>query len=254
MRGVRSCRLPWYALAVALAVCLAGVSPVTAADIQTITHGARVELGSHTVQGKLTLFDFYADWCGGCQQLEPVLQRYATRHADELAIRKVDIVRWDSPVASQFRLRSIPHLKLLDTDGAVLAEGDAGAVLAALDRELGVAGGGAGVSGGLVVFALVLAAVIVAGLLLGTSRRKAGPGAATALPPQRRPEPRRADPPAADPDAAPIWFAVMQGNLEGPFSIKDLQEMRRRSVLEDSCQVRRKGDAGWQTLGEVVGS
>lgn len=39
------------------------------------------------------------------------------------ALLKVDIARWDSPVARQFNIRSIPHLMVYDRSGTKVAEG-----------------------------------------------------------------------------------------------------------------------------------
>ena len=88
-----------------------------AADVPVIASGDRVDVKDHLAVGRLTLFDFYADWCGGCRQLEPHIHRYAAGFPERLAVRKIDIVRWDSPVAEQYGLNSIPHLKLYDERG-----------------------------------------------------------------------------------------------------------------------------------------
>ena len=39
------------------------------------------------------------------------------------ALLKVDVARWDSPVARQFNIRSLPHLMVYDRSGAKVAEG-----------------------------------------------------------------------------------------------------------------------------------
>ncbi|MCK5378186.1 MAG: thioredoxin family protein, partial [Acidobacteria bacterium] len=93
------------------AVLLSSVAAMGAAqDIQTISHGDRVDITTALVPGKLTLIDFYADWCRPCRSLAPKLDRLANANSDVLSIRKVDIINWDSAVAAQYRLQSIPHL------------------------------------------------------------------------------------------------------------------------------------------------
>ena len=37
-------------------------TPVSGELVATISHGERVEVESHTVQGEWTLFEYYADW------------------------------------------------------------------------------------------------------------------------------------------------------------------------------------------------
>jgi thioredoxin 2 len=62
------------------------------------------------------LVDLWADWCGPCRAVEPVLERLATRQAGKLKVLKVDVDR--SPaVAARFDAASIPLLVLL-RDGA----------------------------------------------------------------------------------------------------------------------------------------
>jgi hypothetical protein len=49
-----------------------------------------------------------------------------------------------------------------------------------------------------------------------------------------------------------IWFAVVQGSLDGPYSVEQLAGLRRSGALEGSARVRRRGDATWRTLDDVV--
>ena len=41
----------------------------------------------------------------------------------QFALLQVDIASWDSPVAKRYQLHSIPHLKVYDGTGKLLAEG-----------------------------------------------------------------------------------------------------------------------------------
>ena len=55
------------------------------------------------------IVDFYADWCGPCHALAPVLASVADAYADRIDVVKVDVDR--SPeLAADFGIRSIPTL------------------------------------------------------------------------------------------------------------------------------------------------
>lgn len=59
------------------------------------------------------LVDFYADWCGPCKQLEPIVERVAA--ATDGVVAKVDIDTHQQ-LARQFQVRGVPTM-LLFVDG-----------------------------------------------------------------------------------------------------------------------------------------
>lgn len=95
-----------------------------------ISHGQEIALKDYVATGKTTVFDFYSDYCPPCRALMPLMEKLHHARAD-LSVVKIDINRpgvkgidWGSPVAKEFKLESIPHLKVYNPDGTLKAEGD----------------------------------------------------------------------------------------------------------------------------------
>jgi len=124
-------------LVLSTAACLAAAFAARAAEVHAkgsaplhISHGQNITLSDYLVPGKTTVFDFYSEYCPPCRAISPKLEKLHAERAD-IAVVKVDINRpgvkgidWQSPVARQYDLQSIPHFKIFGPDGKLKAEGD----------------------------------------------------------------------------------------------------------------------------------
>ena len=86
---------------------------------EVISHGAQVDINQHLALGSVTVVEFYADWCGPCRLLSPSLEQMASSDP-EVALRKIDIVRWGTPVSQQFNIHSVPQVNVYDRGGRLV--------------------------------------------------------------------------------------------------------------------------------------
>ena len=66
------------------------------------------------------LVDFWAEWCGPCKMIGPILEELESEMGDKIKIVKVDVDN-NNQTAMKFAIRSIPTL-ILVKDGAVIAQ------------------------------------------------------------------------------------------------------------------------------------
>ena len=98
--------------------------------ITTHGKGEKVELSDLTVKGRITVFDFYSDFCPPCRALSGPLEQMV-KSCPKVILRRVDINRpgvqgidWKSPTYRSRQIRGIPHLVVCDESGKVRLEGN----------------------------------------------------------------------------------------------------------------------------------
>lgn len=65
---------------------------------------------------KPCIIDFYADWCGPCKMVAPVLEELAREYEGKLYVYKID-TEAEQELASVFGIRSIPSLLFVPLEG-----------------------------------------------------------------------------------------------------------------------------------------
>lgn len=67
---------------------------------------------------KPVVVDFWADWCGPCKQIAPILEEFATEQSERFTIAKLDVDA-NVAIATKYAVMSIPTL-LIFKDGQVV--------------------------------------------------------------------------------------------------------------------------------------
>ena len=77
--------------------------------------------------GKPVVVDFWAEWCGPCRMVGPIVEELAAEYEGKVIIGKMDVDE-NQAIPAQFGIRSIPTL-ILFKGGQVGGENYFGAVL-----------------------------------------------------------------------------------------------------------------------------
>ena len=68
-------------------------------------------------KGKLpAIIDFYADWCGPCRRVAPIMEKLAEEYDGKLLVYKINVDK-EKELASVFQTRSIPVVLFIPVEG-----------------------------------------------------------------------------------------------------------------------------------------
>ncbi len=70
---------------------------------------------------KPAIIDFYADWCGPCKMVAPILEELSDDYSDQIVIYKIDTEK-ESELAAAFGIQSIPTFLFIPVDGTPLMQ------------------------------------------------------------------------------------------------------------------------------------
>ena len=64
---------------------------------------------------KIVIVDFYAQWCGPCKALSPILEEISDEYAGKVDVYKIDVDQ-EEDLAIAFGIRTIPTLLFIPID------------------------------------------------------------------------------------------------------------------------------------------
>ncbi len=87
---------------------------ITTSNLQSLLDG-----------GKPLVIDFWAEWCGPCRMIGPIIEELATEYGDKVNIGKCDVDDNDT-IAAQYGIRNIPTVLFIK--GGQVVDKQVGAV------------------------------------------------------------------------------------------------------------------------------
>lgn len=103
-------------------------SEKTMATVQLTTGQFKTDIFNYeegqewTYKGNVpAIIDFYADWCGPCKMVAPVLEELAEEYKGKILIYKVDTEK-EEELSAVFQIQSIPSILFIPMDGTPMMQ------------------------------------------------------------------------------------------------------------------------------------
>jgi thiol-disulfide isomerase/thioredoxin len=120
----------WAMLCVLIGLCVAITLEARAIDTHVEKPGIpdlpvelrdRFELQTRSSAGKMVLIDFYSDYCGVCQMMEPTLKSLKKITGDKVSFERLDIAKAENaPYEKLYDIKGTPSYYLFDADGKAI--------------------------------------------------------------------------------------------------------------------------------------
>lgn len=114
-----------------LAAAVAQPGPANVRALNKGREGQVFNVTEYLTRGKTNLVAFTSPACSSCRALDPLLNTLAEKSPNLVLNRLVvdrpttaDGIDWQSPLCRQYELRSVPHFKIYDPAGKLVAEGE----------------------------------------------------------------------------------------------------------------------------------
>ncbi len=91
-----------------------------------------------SVKEGVALIDFYADWCGPCRMLTPVLEKVAVKLKGKAVVAKLDIEA-SNQIAAKYQVTSVPTLVVFkngNEEGRIVGLRDEEAIVEFVESKL----------------------------------------------------------------------------------------------------------------------